>query len=271
MDRAWQLAPGVVVRAGGGSPEAGALAAIFPAFEVAEADGARRLTTHVVHGGALRVSLDGLALFTVADDELAPALEAAFVGWVARTRAGAVPLHASAIAWAGRAVLFLGDKGSGKSTMAAQLGATLPYLGDEIAFVRIADTVLEPFPKAATIKHGAFAAVGAAAGPRTWRDPLRGPVRYLAPAVTSRAELPVGALVWPRWSDAEARALAAELAPLAAADVAVRLIHQSFGGLERDPRTLDTVAALAGRPAFELTFATTASARAALEEALGPP
>lgn len=268
MDRAWQLAPGVVVRASRGSPEAGALAEVFPAFEVEVANGAPRLATRVLDGGALRVSLDAQALFTVADEALGPALEAALIGWVVRSRAGVVPLHASAVAWAGRAILFLGDKGSGKSTLAAQLGAALAYLGDEISFVRIPDLVLEPFPKAATIKHGAFAVIPASPGARAWRDPLRGPVRYHAPAVTSRAELPAGALVWPQWS---AEAAAAAMTPLAREEVAVRLIHQSFGGLERDPRTLDAIVELSTRPAFELSYATAAAARAALEEALGPP
>jgi hypothetical protein len=264
MDRAWQLAPGVAVRTSAGTPEAEALAAVFPAFEIADATGAPRLSTRVVGDGALRVSLDGLALFTARPDELAPALEAAMVGWMVRTRAGVVPLHASAVRWADTAVLFLGDKGSGKSTLAAQLGVTLPYLGDEVALVRIDDLVLVPFPKAATIKAGAFGVMPAA---RDWRDPLRGPVRYHAPAATSRAEARVGALVWPRWSATAAR----ELTPLEPAETAVRLIHQSFGGLERDPRTLDTVVALAALPAYDLAYSSVTTARTMLEGALGPP
>lgn len=265
MDRAWELAPGVAVRAAAGSPESDALAEVFAAFEVSAGGAAMRLAAAPA-GDALRVSLDGLALFTAPRDELAPALEAALVGWVVRTRAGVVPLHASAVAWGDRAVLFLGDKGSGKSTLAAQLGATLPYLGDEIAFVRIPDDVahgrgslrLEPFPKAATIKAGAFAVMPPA---RDWHDPVRGAVRYHAPARVSRAELPVGALVWPQWSEAPP---APELVPLSPAEMAVRLVRQAFGGLERDPRTLDTIVALAELPGFELPYASIDEARAAL-------
>jgi hypothetical protein len=267
MERAWQLAPGVAVRTAVGSVEADALAEVFPAFEVAEVVAGARLATEALGDGALRVSLDGLALFTAADDELAPALEAALLGWVVRTRGGVVPLHASAVAVGARAVLFLGDKGSGKSTLAAQLGAAWPYLGDEVAFVRITDNVLEPFPKAATIKAGAFAVMPAS---RDWRDPVRGPVRYHAPALSSRAELPIGALVWPQWSAPSPAALSPELAPLAPDEMAVRLIRQSFGGLERDPRTLDTIAALAALPGFELRYTSTAQARVALEQALAP-
>lgn len=284
MDRAWHFAPGVAVRTAGGSPEAAALAAVFSAFEVADATGTRSLSTFEVNERSLRVSLDGFPLFTVPRDALAPALEAAVLGWVVRTRGGVVPLHAAAIRWAGKAVLFLGDKGSGKSTLAAQLGGQLAYLGDEVAFVRIPDVepaqpawrqpstsedlVLVPFPKAATIKEGAFAAMAAATGDATWADPLRGPVRYATPAVTSRDELEVAAVVWPHWSE---DASPAEVARLEPAEVAVRLIHQSFGGLERDPRTLDTLVALAGRPAFDLHHAHVSAARAVLEEALGPP
>lgn len=264
MDRAWQLAPGVAVRTSAGTPEAEALAEVFPGFEIAEMGAVPRLSTLDVDDGKLRVSLDGFALFTARREELAPALEAALIGWMVRTRAGVVPLHASAVRWADTAVLFLGDKGSGKSTLAAELGAELPYLGDEVALVRILDRVLVPFPKAATIKAGGFGVMPVA---RDWQDPLRGPVRYHAPPVTSRAEVRVGALVWPRWSTSAAR----ELTPLDAAEAAVRLIHQSFGGLERDPRTLDTVVALAALPAFELAYWSAATARTMLEGALGRP
>jgi hypothetical protein len=271
-DRAWQLAPGVAVRAVAGSPEAEALATIFSAFEVADEIVASRLSSSAVAGDELRVSLDGFELFTVPREALAPVLEGSLIGWVVRTRADVVPLHAAAIAWAGEAVLLLGDKGSGKSTLAAQLasqaGARLPYLGDEVAFVRIPDLALAPFPKAATIKAGAFAAMPVAP---EWRDLVRGPVRYHTPAVTSRAPLPIGALVWPRWSASAGAPPPAELARLEPAEVAVRLLHQSFGGLERDPRTLDAIVALATRPAFELRHASAAAARAVLEEALGPP
>lgn len=77
MDRAWQLAPGVAVRTSAGTPEAEALAEVFPGFEIAEMGAVPRLSTLDVDDGKLRVSLDGFALFTARREELAPALEIA--------------------------------------------------------------------------------------------------------------------------------------------------------------------------------------------------
>ncbi len=261
--RGWELAPEVRVHARASTPEADALAAVFGAFETPPSPAAFAISTEPV-GDRLRVSWRGLALFTCAPAELAPALEASLMGWVARTRAGTLPLHAGAVRWGDRALLLIGDKGSGKSTLAAQLGAVTDYLGDEIAFVGH-DLVVDPFPKAATIKEGAFGVLPPA---RIWRDPVRGAVAYHTPRCVSRVARPIGPLVWPSFSPGLGKASLEVIAP---AEAALRLVRGAFGGLGRTPRTIEVVARLAVLPAFTLEFPGVDAARTALEQAFGPP
>jgi hypothetical protein len=263
MDRGWELAPGVTVSAAAGTPEAAAMDAVFASFTAPPAG--RRLATRPTARG-LRLELDGVPLATVAPEALAPALEGAFVGWVVRARRDSAAFHAGCVSWGERAVLLVGDKGSGKSTLAAHLGASASYHGDEVALVRFADGDVTPFPKAATIKEGAF---GCFAPGHTWRDPVRGPVRYVAPPgpATRHARLRPVALVFPRWTAGHVDASVDPVAPEAAA---LELVRQTFGGPGRHPRTLEVIAGLAALPAYELTYATldaAASAVAALARA----
>ena len=243
--------------------------AVFSRFAAADAaPGARpgrRLATRSA-GERLRVELDGVPLCTVTADALAPALEGALVGWVVRARGDAAAFHAGCVSWGDRAVLLIGDKGSGKSTLAAHLGGCARYHGDEVALVRFSDGTAAPFAKAATIKEGAF---GCFPPGHTWRDPIRGPVRYVSPpaAAADPAMRPV-ALVFPHWTadhpDAAVDAVPAETA-------ALELVRQTFGGLGRDPRTLDVIAGLAGLPAYELTYSTLDAATAAVAALAGAP
>lgn len=238
--------------------------AVFGAFAAPAGPGGRALTTRD-DGERLLVQLDGVPLFRVMPDALAPALEASLLGWVVRTRPDVLPLHAAAIGWGPGAVLLVGDKGSGKSTLSALLGVTHDYLGDEAALIDHDTLALVPLPKAATIKRGAFGVIAAA---RTWLDPIRGPVRYHLPPRPSHAARPVAALVWTSYA---ADADGAVIDPITPREAALALVQASFGGLAREPRTLATVARLAALPAFAMTFADASAARAALADALGPP
>jgi len=238
--------------------------AVFAAFAAPPASDALLLTTRpagpAAAAGGLLVALDGVPLFTAAADALAPALEGSMLGLAVRSRRDAAAFHAACVAWAGRAVLFLGDKGSGKSTLAAHLGqpgrGTQPaadaaaYLGDEVTFVRFSDTAVVPFAKAATVKAGAFACFAETV---TWRDPIRGPVRYVAAATAPPVAATPALLVFPRW-DADRAGEDAEIVPVRPEDVALELVRQSFGGLGRAPRTLEIVARLATLPAYLIGY-----------------
>lgn len=100
------------------------------AFAVS-ADGSR-----IVSGWAAPLSLDDAASFL-----LGPVLAFAL-----RLR-GTLPLHASGVAIDGRAVLFVGPAGSGKSTTAAVLG-TLghPVLADDVVALRTTTDGLLAYP-----------------------------------------------------------------------------------------------------------------------------
>jgi hypothetical protein len=252
----------VAIRARADTLVADALDVVFGAFE--DAPSAFAIASESI-GDRLRASWRGLKLFTCRPDELAPALEASLLGWVARTRADALPLHAAAVRWGERALLLLGDKGSGKSTLAAQLGEVTDYLGDEIAFVDYDELVVDPFPKAATIKEGAFPVLSPA---RIWRDPIRGAVAYHTPRQLSRRARPIGPVVWASFGRSSRGATLEAVSP---ADAALRLVRGTFGGLGRDPRAIRAVGRLAAMPAFTLSFSDADAARAALVAAFGAP
>jgi hypothetical protein len=269
VNRAWDLGPGVTVWAASGSPVAHAMDEVFAelAAPAARAGTGHALTTTDGGRGAHRLALDGVPLSTVADDALAPALEGALVGWAVRSRRDAVAFHAACVSWHGRAVLLVGAKGSGKSTLAGHLATagSGDYHGDEITFVRFSDGSIEPFAKAATIKTGSFACFG----PRpTWMDPVRGPVRYIAPAPRPAPAGPVRpvAIVLPRYRADHAGATAE---PVPAEIAALELVSQTFGGLDRDPRTLERVVALASLPVVELTYSQLPDAAAAVAALAG--
>jgi hypothetical protein len=254
--RSWQLAPGVSVTAETSTPEARAMDVVFGRF-AAPGDGAR-LTTEPLHG-KVRVILDGVPLFTAAVDALAPVLEGALIGWAVRSQRDAAAFHAGCVAWGERAVLLVGDKGRGKSTLAAALGATASYLGDEVAFVRFSDGTMIPFPKAATLKQGSFDCFPAR---ETWHDPVRGPVRYVMPdGEPGDAAISPALVVFPRWT-AEASGATVEL--LDPERTALGLVRQTFGGLSRDARTLEVVTRLARLPAYTITYSTLDDATAAV-------
>jgi hypothetical protein len=266
MSRAWELGPGVMVWAASESPVAHAMDEVFAELAAPAPRDGLRLTTRERPGGALRLELGGVPLSTVAVDGLAPALEGALVGWAVRARPGAAAFHAACVSWGGRAVLLVGAKGSGKSTLAGHLATASSgvYHGDEITFVRFSDSIIEPFAKAATIKTGSFGLFG----PRpTWRDPVRGPVRYIAPT-GSRASGAVrpAAIVLPRYTPGHAGATAE---PVSAEVAALELVSQTFGGLERDPRTLELIARLAALPVVELSYSELPAAAAAVAALAG--
>lgn len=74
-------------------------------------------------------------------------------------------LHASAVERDGRVLLMTGESGSGKSTLATLLAlAGWRFLGDEFALIGLDDGYACPFPRPASLKNAAVAAVRAAGG-----------------------------------------------------------------------------------------------------------
>lgn len=200
----------------------------------------------------MRLFANGLPIFSVKhENELAPMLEGTLVGYAVRTRNDCAVFHAATVAVDGRCILMPGGKGSGKSTLALTLGREgARYFGDELAFVRFDDQKLEAFPKAVTLKQGSFPFAPDA---MTHQDRVRGPIRYQSPPSSAGLgeQASVGLILFPRYLPGASELRITELEPH---EVALELIQQCFGGLERDSRMMEIVAALSKTPAYAISF-----------------
>jgi hypothetical protein len=111
-----------------------------PEMTIETGDGGYWLTyddavTFVIDGAGARVSGQWSARLSAAD--AAGYLAGSVLAFVLRLR-GAVPLHASAIAVDGRALLFIGDAWAGKSSTAAAFSTLgYPVLADDIVRIDI--------------------------------------------------------------------------------------------------------------------------------------
>jgi len=162
-------------------------------------------------------------------------------------------LHCSAVERGGRVLLMSGASGSGKSTLATLLALSgWRFLGDEFAFVGLDDGRVDPFPRAASLKNEAVAAVRAAGGvvvpvlagtPKGtigyWRPP-GGAIERMAEAALPRL------LLFPRFGEAES------VEPMAPSEAFVRLTQASTNyvalgqpGFEALTRLVQSVPALA--------------------------
>lgn len=93
-------------------------------------------------------------------DAVLPHVEWA-VGWeIPQTLPEYLHLHASVLERDGKAVVFPGPPGCGKSTLAVGLVATgWRYLCDEFALVHTQTLRVHPYPRAICVKEGAFSAL----------------------------------------------------------------------------------------------------------------
>lgn len=137
-------------------------------------------------------------------------------------------LHASAVEKDGRVLLMTGESGSGKSTLATMLAlAGWRFLSDEFAFVALDDGRVHPFPRPASLKNAAIAAVRAAGGAvaPVIEDTPKGRIGYWrAPgaAIARMAEpAPPALLLLPRFGGPE------QVARVPASEAFVRLTQAS--------------------------------------------
>jgi len=118
-----------------------------------------------------------------------------------RVRSDAIFFHASSVAIAGRAVLLVGPKGAGKSTLALELaGRGHVLLGDEHACYRPASREILPFRRPVGIKPGPRGTALAGALRRLGRSPERdGMMRLDADALfpgSEAAPAPLAAVIF---------------------------------------------------------------------------
>ncbi len=137
-------------------------------------------------------------------------------------------LHCSAVERDGRVLLMSGASGSGKSTLATLLALSgWRFLGDEFAFVALSDGAIHPFPRAASLKNEAVAAVRAAGGvvgPVLEETP-KGTIGYWRPPADAIARMaepaPPRLLLFPRFGEA------ARVEAMAPSEAFVRLTQAS--------------------------------------------
>jgi hypothetical protein len=176
-------------------------------------------------------------------------------------------LHASAVAERGGCVLFPGESGAGKSTIAAALVATgARFVTDDYAPLEAGAWRIWPVPYAPSVKRGSWGLLGRY-HPALQRAPShkhRGlQLRYLELDGCCRMPLdeglPVRALVFLRREDAGEP----ELRPIDANQALTRLCHAA-SMLDRRPEMLaETLHWIQSIPTYELSYRE-------LEPALGP-
>ncbi|HET8612010.1 MAG TPA: HprK-related kinase A [Sphingomonas sp.] len=137
-------------------------------------------------------------------------------------------LHASAVERDGRVLLMSGASGSGKSTLAVLLALNgWRFLGDEFAFVDLADGRVHPFPRPASLKNASVEAVragGGKVGPVLEGTP-KGRIGYWRPPSEAIARMgepaPPALLLFPRFGQTET------IRPIAPSETFMRLTQAS--------------------------------------------
>lgn len=116
-----------------------------------------------------------------------------------RLRPDLLFFHAASVGIAGRAFLFIGPKGRGKTTTSVALAARgHAFLGDETAVVEPATSLVHPFPRPVGIKAGPCASAVAPAVGSLGLTPggiARLPIRKLVDAAPA-PPLPLGGIVF---------------------------------------------------------------------------
>ncbi len=163
-------------------------------------------------------------------------------------------LHASSVERDGRAIIMVGESGSGKSTLAALLGEEeWRLMGDEFAFIDLADGREWPFPRPVSLKNDAVAALTRHLPASRFGPPIagtpKGLIRHLVPradAIRRMHEPAVPALLlFPRFGAPSG------LHPIAPSEAFIRLTDSStnyvalgqhgFDTLDRLVRTIPAV------------------------------
>lgn len=198
-------------------------------------------------------------------DELAPYLESSVSDLAVRARQDCVVLQAAGVVLPEGAVLFPGERGAGKSSLAYGLSRKFPYLGDDLIFFSDKNFAIEPFPKAITLKEGSFPFVSEEVP--VYRDPVRGPIKFVAPMSVPGEPLDFAdlrAVIFPQFVADELP----RLSPIEPEVAALALVQQMCAGLERHPRSLDCVQALAEKPCWVMEYTSLTQAEDFVRKAL---
>ena len=175
-------------------------------------------------------------------------------------------LHAATVERDGKAVILTGHSGSGKSTLGALLGERgWRFMGDEFALLGLEDGLLRPFPRAVSLKNQSIALFDRAAPSRlgpVLRGTPKGTIRHLRPNDEALARMDEPArpalILFPRFG----RDFPAEVRPVGAAEVFVRLTQASTNYVALGEGAFAALADLVRLPARAIDFSSS-------EEAIG--
>ena len=118
--------------------------------------------------------------------EVLPHLEWYINAQIIRNRRDYLQLHASSVEIGGRAMILVGDPGSGKSTLTAGLLSNgWSYLCDEFALIDPETRLIHPYPRALCIKEPSFPVIDSLGLPLCRKTPYqkatKGRVAFLNP------------------------------------------------------------------------------------------
>lgn len=162
-------------------------------------------------------------------------------------------VHAAALAWAGRAVMFVAPSGSGKSTVAwALLHHGFGYLSDELAPIDLATLTVHPYPHALCLKAVPPAAYPLPIATLWTSSTIHIPTTAL-PGEVTKAPQPLAAIFFLRYCPEAAQPT---LRRIGKAEAATRLLANALNPLAHPAAGLDGAVAIAQRSAcFELCTA----------------
>ncbi|HEX9246429.1 MAG TPA: hypothetical protein VGA35_09720 [bacterium] len=210
----------------------------------------RAVRTLVVSGNGGSYRITGDTAFQVADGSLSDVLRClrfSVIQGLMQARPDLLWFHAGAAAADGRAILLLGPRGRGKSTLIVSLCARgWSYLSDDVVPLNPASSRAVPFPL--TPARREFP------GQEMPADWLRSPTKVDVPLPSrslGRHPVPVGALVFPKYRiGAPAR-----LSPCPPAEAAAELLQHCWNFAEHGKAALRRLCDLAARvPAYHLSF-----------------
>jgi hypothetical protein len=177
---------------------------------------------------------DGLRIFRSRKvTEVFPYLEWGINWRVVKRHKRFLQLHAATMSHNGRTVLFAGNSGCGKTTLAAVLLARRwKYHGDEFALIDAETLRVHPFPKALCLKSGSFDLVRRLGLPlfrrRHYSKDFKGPVGYIDPHARGDAvatePAAVDYIVFPEYSPDRAP----DVMPMSRAAAAFELARCAF-------------------------------------------
>jgi HprK-related kinase A len=194
--------------------------------------------------------LDGHVRYQAAPAHLGlPMLESGLNWLVWTSTARFLLVHAAVLERQGQAVVMPGPSGVGKSTLCAALVARgWRLLSDEVAMIRPADGLLQPYPRPISLKNESIEMIARmmpdAHFSRRFDGTTKGTVAFMRapPQAIARADVPARprVVVFPKYT---ARA-PVEIAPLERAQSFMRLVDHSSNYLTLLETGFDTLASL---------------------------